>query len=248
MRFRPAARWANGPYVLWLIREGKVNNIEDIFELLAKRSLGLHDYSNRYVMSEIISGLVDAGLVEIKDSQFAATPLVAKMQTALNFSLRDLSEAGPGTILANPLFGHPEPPNPMPEVFVLMPFSEELQPVYEDHIKAVAASLGMSAARGDDFFAAKAIVSDIWNAIYSSRIVIADCTGRNPNVFYEIGIAHTIGKPTVLISQNIEDVPFDLRHIRCIVYQYTPRGMAAFNEALYKALGAEKAGSISRDA
>jgi hypothetical protein len=39
---------------------------------------------------------------------------------------------------------------------------------------------------------------DVWNSIYSSSIIIADCTGRNPNVFYELGIAHTLGKPVIL--------------------------------------------------
>jgi hypothetical protein len=247
MRFRSAARWANGPYILWLIREGKVKTIDDIFETLTE-NLPAHDaYYARYKLPEIVSDLVDAGLVEIKDSQLAVTPLVAKIQAVLNLSLRDLSETGPNTVLANPVFGQPQPPNPMPGVFVLMPFSEELRPVYEDHIKVVASQLGLTAVRADDFFAARSIVSDIWNAIYSSRIVIADCTGRNPNVFYEIGIAHTIGKPTILISQDIEDVPFDLRHIRSIVYQYTPRGMGSFNKTLHKALEAEKSSSINRD-
>jgi hypothetical protein len=47
-----------------------------------------------------------------------------------------------------------------------------------------------------------------------SRVVICDCTGRNPNVFYEIGIAHTLGREVILITQNPEDIPFDLRHLR----------------------------------
>jgi hypothetical protein len=67
----------------------------------------------------------------------------------------------------------------------------------------------------------------------SARLIVADCTDRNPNVFYEIGLAHTIGKPTILLTQKSEDVPFDLRHLRYIEYQLTPRGMKEF-EAKFK--------------
>jgi hypothetical protein len=72
------------------------------------------------------------------------------------------------------------------------------------------------------------VVSDIWNGICNARLIIADCTNRNPNVFYEIGIAHVVGKPVVLITQKQEDAPFDIRHYRMIEYKYTPRGMQEF--------------------
>jgi hypothetical protein len=117
-----------------------------------------------------------------------------------------------------------------------MPFTPELQPVYEDHIKNVAQELGMSVARADDFFTTQSVMEEIWAAIVNSKIMIADCTGKNPNVFYEIGIAHSIGKPVVLIAQNPEDVPFDLRHRRYIRYEYTPRGIKDFEERLRKTL------------
>jgi hypothetical protein len=79
-------------------------------------------------------------------------------------------------------------------------------------------------------------MKDVWSAIYYSEVVIADCTGRNPNVFYEIGIAHTLGKETVLIAQQIDDIPFDVRHIRSIVYEYTPRGVREFEKKLEETL------------
>ena len=75
-------------------------------------------------------------------------------------------------------------------------------------------------------------MKDVWSAIYYSEAVIADCTGRNPNVFYEIGIAHTLGRKTVLIAQQIDDIPFDVRHIRSIIYEYTPRGVREFEKKL----------------
>lgn len=59
---------------------------------------------------------------------------------------------------------------------------------------------------------------DIWDGIKKAKILIAELTGRNPNVMYELGLAHAIEKPVILLTQDINDVPFDLRSLRCIVY------------------------------
>lgn len=119
-----------------------------------------------------------------------------------------------------------------PDVFVLMPFEEVLRPVFIDHIKSVAERLGLRVGRADDFFSSNSVVQEIWAAICNAKVVLADCTGRNPNVFYEIGLAHALGKTTILISQRLEDVPFDLRHLRVIIYEFTPRGMHEFESVL----------------
>ncbi|HLX68458.1 MAG TPA: hypothetical protein VKV04_02420, partial [Verrucomicrobiae bacterium] len=103
----------------------------------------------------------------------------------------------------------------------------------------VVRSLNLSVSRADDFFSAHSVMSDIWNAICSARLIIADCTGRNPNVFYEIGIAHVVGKTVVLITQNQEDIPFDIRHYRFIEYKYTPRGITEFESRLKETIDAE---------
>jgi hypothetical protein len=70
-----------------------------------------------------------------------------------------------------------------------MPFLERLRPVWEDHIRKAAADAGLTVARADDFFTADSVVREVWNAIFHAKAVVADCTGRNPNVFYEIGLA-----------------------------------------------------------
>jgi hypothetical protein len=93
-----------------------------------------------------------------------------------------------------------------------MPLCIELKPVFDDHIKPVCERLSRSVSRADDFSNAQAIMADVWGAIKNAKVIIADCTGRNPNVFYEMGIAHTLGKQ-VLLSQKTEDFPFDVRHI-----------------------------------
>jgi hypothetical protein len=67
-------------------------------------------------------------------------------------------------------------------------------------------------------------MQDIVSLIDRSRVVICDCTGRNPNVFYEIGIAHTLGREVILITQNPVDIPFDLRHLRYVPYLNNAEG------------------------
>ena len=117
--------------------------------------------------------------------------------------------------------------------FVLSPFAEPFDTVYEDHLKpSVESFSGLRCLRADDINDNRPIMEDIWKSINEARIIISDLTGKNPNVFYETGIAHTIGKEVVLITQSMADVPFDLRHLRCIVYEYVPRGMATFEQNL----------------
>lgn len=161
------------------------------------------------------------------------------IQRALNLSLRELSQLTTDAIVVSPVFETETRPLSPLDIFVLMPFSESLEGVYRDHIRGVTDALGLTCLRGDDFFSVESVMKDIWDAIRASRGVIADCTGRNPNVFYEMGIAHVLGKPVILITQNEEDVPFDLRHRRFIQYAYTPPGMKAFEELLRKTLCSE---------
>ena len=121
------------------------------------------------------------------------------------------------------------------KVFMLMPFgNDEINEFYEDHIKKVLHDNDYHCMRADDIFDNKSIMADIWRNINEARIVIADLTERNPNVFYEVGIAHTLGKDVILISQEEGDIPFDLRHIRTIFYKTTTRGAKDFSSKLMK--------------
>ena len=118
-------------------------------------------------------------------------------------------------------------------VFVLSPFTDPFNTIYEDHIKPSIESIGrFNCSRADDIYDNRPIMEDIWRCINEAKILISELTGRNANVFYETGIAHTIGKEVILITQSMEDVPFDLRHLRCIVYEYTPRGIKNLEDNL----------------
>ena len=78
--------------------------------------------------------------------------------------------------------------------------------------------LGVSSLRGDDIFRPTDILDDIWNGITQCDFVIADITGNNANVFYELGMAHALGKPVLVLTQNMDEVPFDLQSRRILLY------------------------------
>ena len=123
----------------------------------------------------------------------------------------------------------PAPASPHPKCFIIMPFGvQDLEDLYAEFILPVLDDCKLHCARGDDIFGSNVVVEDIKDAIAKSDLVIADLTGQNSNVFYEVGIAHTLGKPVLLLSQSIEDVPFDLRHRRVLAYEYTPIGCKRF--------------------
>lgn len=103
--------------------------------------------------------------------------------------------------------------------FVMMPFADPVGGYYKAIYEPAIAKAGLRAVRADDeIFATGKIIDQIWSGITAAKVLVAELTGRNPNVFYELGLAHAVSKPVVLISSNQEDVPFDLQHIRVIYY------------------------------
>lgn len=108
---------------------------------------------------------------------------------------------------------------PKPFVFVLMPFSEDFKNVYEAGIKKACQEAGAYCERVDEQIFEGSILERIYNQIAKADIIISDMTGRNPNVFYETGYAHALGKKRViLVTQKGEDIPFDLKHYPHIIY------------------------------
>jgi len=102
-----------------------------------------------------------------------------------------------------------------------MPFRPPFDSYYEEIIKPAAKSAGLEVLKADEIYGTGPIVHDIWNQIWAASVVIADVTGKNPNVNYELGICHSLNIPTVIITQEISDVPFDYQHRRCIKYNTT---------------------------
>jgi hypothetical protein len=106
--------------------------------------------------------------------------------------------------------------------FVMMPFAVPLGGYYASIYEPAIKKAGISAVRADtEIYGTGKIIDQIWSGINSARVLLAELTGRNPNVLYELGLAHALRKPVVLVSSNEQDVPFDVRHVRVIYYDVT---------------------------
>jgi hypothetical protein len=109
-------------------------------------------------------------------------------------------------------------------VAIMMPFDGTFDAVHIA-IEAACRSAGLTSQRADSMWESSTVMQDIFSLIYRAQIVVADFSGRNANVFYETGIAHTLGRPVVPLTQNHEDVPFDLRAHRYLRYLKNGEGL-----------------------
>jgi hypothetical protein len=107
---------------------------------------------------------------------------------------------------------------PKPFVFVVMPFAKEFDDVYQLGIKQACEKAGMYCERIDEQLYAERILDRIYNQIAKADVIVADMTGRNENVFYEVGYAHGLGKKVILLTDDANDIPFDLKDYPHIVY------------------------------
>jgi len=107
---------------------------------------------------------------------------------------------------------------PKPFIFVLMPFDKKFNDIYEFGIQGAVKEVNAYAERVDNQIFNENILDRIFNQINKADVIIADMTGRNPNVFYEVGYAHALGKIVLLLTQDTDDIPFDLKHRQHIVY------------------------------
>jgi len=166
------------------------------------------------MLRRTLDGLHEAGLIEFTteegdrwglaiNGEIKVSKQWEDIQNALGISLSEVSKLDADkSMIVKPYFGLPDKSISSADVFVLMPFKPEMKPLYDDHIVKVAADLNLSVARGDDFFTAHSVMLDVWSAIYSAKVIIADCTGRNPNVFYEIGLGHVLWLPPHRLGQG----------------------------------------------
>jgi hypothetical protein len=103
-------------------------------------------------------------------------------------------------------------------LFVIMPFKKEFRDVYILGIRDVAERLGMKVERADDLEHNEGVLDVILERIRMCDVVVADTTGQNPNVFYELGHSHAIGRKTIIISRRGQGLPFDIRHKNHVFY------------------------------
>ncbi len=102
--------------------------------------------------------------------------------------------------------------------FVIMPFGGWGDDYFEYIYRPAIEAAGLETHRADDLFRPSTIVNDIWAYTKKARLLLADLSGKNPNVFYELGLAHALAKPVILVAESMEEIPFDLRALRVITY------------------------------
>ncbi|MDD3007200.1 MAG: hypothetical protein PHX30_06530 [Candidatus Pacebacteria bacterium] len=133
------------------------------------------------------------------------------------------------------VFEIPDRPVDRNLVSVMMPFEASFDTVYET-IQSACTQANLYCERADNIWKSSTVIQDIFELIFCSSIVVADLSGKNPNVFYEAGIAHTLGKPVVPITQNDSDIPFDINHHRYFRYSKNGDGLAELKDKLAERL------------
>jgi DNA-binding CsgD family transcriptional regulator len=121
--------------------------------------------------------------------------------------------------------------------FSIMPFKGYFNDYYSKIYSIAIKEAGLQPLRADDIYTPGTIINDIWESIQKSKVILADLTQQNANVFYELGLAHASVKPVILISETIEDIPFDLRALRIILYdKNVPDWGSILKENIIKAI------------
>ncbi len=103
--------------------------------------------------------------------------------------------------------------------FVMMPFGNWFDRYYQDIYVPAIKEAGLEPIRADELFSTGSVMEQIWEQIGKARVLLADLSGKNANVFYELGLAHAAQKPVVFTASTVDDVPFDLRHLRVVLYE-----------------------------
>jgi transcriptional regulator with XRE-family HTH domain len=220
------------PHIQRAEREALRSQLDDLrdqlreYEELAGGKVGvlevgsLADLPQALVRARIASGMSQkqlAGRLGIKEQQVQRYEAADYQQASLS-RLLEIARAL-NLKVRKDLVSSKELEQMTKTAFILMPFSEEFEAAYRSFVKEALEEAGFSPTRADDILNQRNIMQDVISSIAAADLVLADLTGSNPNVFYELGIAHALEKPTILITQSVDDLPFDLRSYRVLHYQ-----------------------------
>lgn len=152
------------------------------------------------------------------------------------YFVKPTSASGRGHVVLTPtVFRIPDIEREADLVSVMMPFDAGFNQVYSA-IERACSEVGLRCLRADSIWQESTVIQDVFNLIFRSHIVVVDFTDRNPNVMYETGIARTLGRSVVPISQSLSAVPFDLRHHRVLKYLPNGEGLATMQATLAERL------------
>ena len=192
------------------------------------------DYRFRFIRSTAVplipSDRVEeaAGRLHISDWDLTRTRWSVKNADLYQVLLEDNLVGAPSpTVFVVP------PGQPTPDqVAVMMPFGAAFNNVWNT-LEAAAEQGGWTCLRADNIWEDSVLINDVVALIARSHVTICDLSGRNANVFYEAGIAHSLGREVILITQAAADVPFDLAHHRYVKYLDNSQGLSALQSAVF---------------
>lgn len=127
----------------------------------------------------------------------------------------------------------------MKRAFMVMPFSDDIvRQAYEHCVKDVFKRKEIEIRKADEIFTTNPVYDDIVQEIQNAQIIVVDISGKNTNVFYELGIAHTLKQTQTIILTHDEykETPFDIAHFRIIHYDNTIEGSSRLREELNKTI------------
>jgi hypothetical protein len=124
-----------------------------------------------------------------------------------------------------------------PKVFISMQFDGAFDELYEHVIREVCDDFDVAPLNASEMIGPGVIMEDIVRELQTSRLVVADITPNNPNVYFEVGYARALGKPIVLLAQKGTKLPFDVAGFRVLFYENTIGGKARLDESLRRHIG-----------
>lgn len=215
-----------------------VDLIEDHPRLLRSLDFKDNDYEGNslQVLSKLISES-NSNLYEIERFVEAKKATLTQLVREIPEFISTVQTNVPERVItfAPDVFRIPNKPVEANVLSVMMPFESRFSGTYLA-IRNVCARLGINCKRADDIWDNSILIQDVFDLIFMSKAVITDFTDRNPNVFYETGVAHTLGKLVIPITQSTNDIPFDLRHHRALTYLPNTEGLLKLEKDLEKKL------------
>ncbi len=208
---------------------GAITNMLDEVENHPRllRSLSWNDTDYDGVALTVLRDIIGENNENLKDVQ----EYMAKKFVVAGEDISSEQTEGRKIIFSPNIFNIPVEDVDSSLVSVMMPFSTNFSLIYES-IKEASSDAGFSCKRVDDIWEHSTVIQDVFSLIFRSHIVVCDFSGKNPNVFYEAGIAHTLGKHVIPITQSESDIPFDLQHHRYLKYLNNNEGLKSFKEKL----------------
>jgi hypothetical protein len=220
------SNFKNGDWIELGLKTGSADVVRGHSRLLRSLGWGDEDYAGHaldVLVSIIARDPNNMKIIEdFVDDKFGEAP---------GENISTSPSRNPKITFAPSVFEVPESPQDPALVAVMMPFAPEFEPVFKT-IESAAMRAGLKCLRVKDIWEHSTIIQDVFSLIFRSRIVVCDFSGRNPNVFYEAGIAHTLGKNVVPITQSGTDIPFDLQHHRYLTYLNNGEGLLTLRAAL----------------